>query len=65
MEVAAQLGHAPTKTLNTYAHVMADLGDDRRSAADVIEDARAHLGKPDGIVPTVCPREAQIRRLTA
>ena len=38
VEVARQAGHAPTMTLGTYAHVMADLdGGDRLSPADAIE----------------------------
>jgi integrase len=51
VEVAAQLGHAPTMTLDTYAHVFADLDEvDRQPAAEVIEQARQqvsreHLGK--------------------
>ena len=41
VEVARQAGHAPTMTLGTYAHVMADLdGSDRVSAEDAIRAAR-------------------------
>lgn len=44
VEVAAQLGHAPTMTLSTYAHVMADLDeDDRRSAEELILEARREI----------------------
>src|SRR5262245_51285389 len=39
--VAAQAGHAPTMTLDTYAHVIAELeGDERRSADELIAIAR-------------------------
>ena len=41
VDVAAQAGHAPTMTLDTYAHVMADLdGADDRSADAAIAAAR-------------------------
>ncbi|MGB2694956.1 MAG: site-specific integrase [Dehalococcoidia bacterium] len=41
VEVAAQLGHSPTMTLTTYAHVMAELSDGpRRKAEDEIRAAR-------------------------
>lgn len=41
VDVAGQLGHAPTMTLSTYAHVMADLDEeDRRSANELIDEAR-------------------------
>jgi hypothetical protein len=41
VEVARQAGHAPTMTLGTYAHVMADLdGSDRVSAEEAIRAAR-------------------------
>jgi integrase len=41
VDVASQLGHAPTMTLSTYAHVMADLDEeDRRSANELIDEAR-------------------------
>lgn len=44
VDVASQLGHAPTMTLSTYAHVMADLDDeDRRSADEMIREARAEV----------------------
>jgi hypothetical protein len=41
VDVAAQAGHAPTMTLDTYAHVMAELDGDGRSAEAVIAAARA------------------------
>lgn len=42
VELAAQLGHAPTMTLSTYAHVMAEYrGDARVEAAAAIWQARA------------------------
>jgi hypothetical protein len=41
VEVARQAGHAPTMTLDTYAHVMADVdGSDRVSAEASIRAAR-------------------------
>jgi hypothetical protein len=41
VEVASQLGHAPTMTLSTYAHVMADVDEeDRRPADELISEAR-------------------------
>jgi integrase len=44
VDVAAQLGHAPTMTLSTYAHVMADLDDDdRRNADELIQEAREEV----------------------
>lgn len=44
VDVAAQLGHAPTMTLSTYAHVMADLDDDdRRNADELIREAREEV----------------------
>ena len=44
VDVAAQAGHAPTMTLDTYAHVMADLdGADDRSADAVIAAARTSV----------------------
>lgn len=44
VEVAAQLGHAPTMTLDTYAHVFAEL-DERSSADDLIVKARRDVRK--------------------
>jgi integrase len=42
VEVARQAGHAPTMTLDTYAHVMADLaGAERMPAEAAIRAARA------------------------
>jgi integrase len=41
VEVARQAGHAPTMTLDTYAHVMAELGGSERVPAEVaIRQAR-------------------------
>jgi integrase len=40
IEVAAQLGHSPSVCLDTYGHVMAELGNRRVSAAKAIERAR-------------------------
>ncbi|MDP9416329.1 MAG: tyrosine-type recombinase/integrase [Actinomycetota bacterium] len=45
IEVAAWLGHAPTMTLDTYAHLVAELVDGpRRSAEAEIAAARATVG---------------------
>jgi DNA-binding CsgD family transcriptional regulator len=53
VEVARQAGHSPTMTLNTYAHVMADLdGSDRVSAEHAIRAAR------EAEVSEKCPPEA-------
>jgi len=43
VEVAQQAGHAPTMTLSTYAHVFAELGDERMSAEEQILRARASV----------------------
>jgi hypothetical protein len=44
VEVAAQAGHSPTMTLNTYGHVMDELaGDTRKDAEAAIRDARVSL----------------------
>ena len=44
VEVAAQAGHSPTMTLNTYGHVMDELaGDKRKDAEAAIRDARVSL----------------------
>jgi len=44
VEVAAEAGHSPTMTLNTYGHVMKELkGDERRDPEAAIRDARASL----------------------
>jgi integrase len=41
IEVAAQMGHAPTMTLDTYGHVIAEMeGDERVSAEDAITRTR-------------------------
>jgi integrase len=41
IEVAAQMGHAPTMTLDTYGHVIAEFdGGDHVSAEDAIKSAR-------------------------
>jgi hypothetical protein len=53
VEVARQAGHAPTMTLDTYAHVMADHdGADRRTAEAAIRAAR------EAEVSGTCPPEA-------
>jgi hypothetical protein len=41
VQVAAWLGHKPSMTLDTYAHVIAELDEnDRKPAEEVIEAAR-------------------------
>jgi hypothetical protein len=60
VEVARQAGHAPTMTLDTYAHVMADLeGGERVSAEDVIRAAR------DAVVSGKCPSETALAPMAA
>jgi integrase len=45
VEVAAQLGHAPSMTLDTYGHVIAELaGKPSRPAAELIAEARNRVG---------------------
>jgi hypothetical protein len=58
--VAAQAGHAPTITLDTYAHVIAELeGGERLSAERLIREARGEN------LPIICPRPARaLRRRT-
>ncbi len=47
VEIAAQLGHTPTMTLSTYAHVIAELkGDPRISAEQQIPKARGTRTDP-------------------
>jgi hypothetical protein len=70
VEIARQAGHAPTMTLDTYAHVMADLdGSDRLSAEDAIRSARAQpRGFPRALVGRlwrVCPRSVRCQRVAA
>ena len=45
VEIAKQMGHAPTMTLDTYGHVIAEMdGSERVSAEELIKAARAsHL----------------------
>ena len=44
VEVAAQAGHTPTMTLNTYGHVMEELAGEKRTDAEpAIRQARASL----------------------
>lgn len=52
VEVARQAGHAPTMTLDTYAHVMAEMDGERVSAEAAIRAAR------DGDVSEKCPPES-------
>jgi hypothetical protein len=55
VEVAAQAGHAPTMTLDTYAHLFDELeGAERTSAEGVIRAARAQIMSPD--VSVLCQR---------
>ena len=44
VEIAAQLGHSPTMTLNTYGHVIAELAEaERVSAEELIRRARVEI----------------------
>jgi integrase len=44
VEIAAQLGHSPTMTLNTYGHVIAELADaEKVSAEELIRQAREEI----------------------
>ncbi len=48
VEVARQAGHAPTMTLGTYAHLFDEFdGAERRSAEDLIREARNHFMSPE------------------
>ena len=49
VEVAEQMGHAPTETLKTYAHVIAEYRRQPSVAAeDLIVAARARASVPGG-----------------
>jgi hypothetical protein len=55
VEVARQAGHAPTMTLDTYAHLFDELADaPNTSAEDLIRAARAQEGVRE--VSVLCPR---------
>jgi hypothetical protein len=55
VEIARQLGHSPTMTLNTYGHVLDELqGTERLSAEEQIRRARAEH------VSVLCPREPDV-----
>jgi integrase len=57
VEVASQAGHAPTMTLDTYAHLFAEFdGAERTSAEDLIRAARAEIMSRE--VSVLCPRPA-------
>jgi len=44
VEIAQQLGHSPTMTLNTYGHVIAELAEaEKVSAEDLIREAREKI----------------------
>ncbi len=44
VDLASQLGHAPTMTLNTYGHVIAELADaEKVSAEELIRRAREEI----------------------
>jgi hypothetical protein len=54
VDVASQAGHAPTMTLDTYAHLFAELeGADRTSSEHLIRMARVEVVSPD--VSVLCP----------
>jgi len=70
VEVARQAGHAPTMTLDTYAHVMADLdGAERQSAEAAIRAAReAEVSEkcpPDTPTPSPQPENPSVSRKPA
>ena len=47
VEIAQQLGHSPTMTLNTYGHVIAELAEaEKVSAEELIRQARAKPIRP-------------------
>jgi hypothetical protein len=49
VEIAAQLGHSPTMTLNTYGHVIAELADtEKASAEEQIRWARVEIRPKSG-----------------
>jgi integrase len=55
VDVASQAGHAPTMTLDTYAHLFAELeGAEHTSAEHLIRAARGKLASHD--VSVLCPR---------
>lgn len=55
VEVARQAGHAPTMTLNTYAHLFDELeGPDHRPATEQIHQARRQI--MSSAVSVLCPR---------
>jgi transposase-like protein len=55
VEVARQVGHAPTMTVSTYAHLLEGFaGGDRISAAELICVARAQFVSDD--MSILCPR---------
>jgi integrase len=61
VEIAAQMGHSPTMTLNTYGHVIAELADaEKVSAEELIRQAREEIRPISGPraaddVPAVTP----------
>jgi integrase len=57
VDVAAQLGHAPTMSLDTYGHVFAEFDSrERRSAEDLIREAREELARK---FPASFPRASE------
>jgi hypothetical protein len=46
VEVASQAGHAPTMTLDTYAHLFNDLADGERTSAEDLIRASRHKPSP-------------------
>jgi integrase len=61
LELAEQLGHAPTMTLNVYGHVIAELsGREKRPGADLIAEARTKVREKYGRASGAERREAAI-----
>ena len=77
VEVATQLGHAPTMALDTCAHVFASLDEDQRSAGEMIESAPSQVAwdqpvkvvqswelpeNPDSVVPKCSQAAENVKR---
>jgi len=63
VEVAGQAGHAPTMTLDTYAHVIAEFDPaDRRAAAELIAEARGSGLRESYVFPESAPCPACSRQ---
>jgi hypothetical protein len=57
VEIAAQLGHRPTMTLNTYGRVIAELAEaEKTSAEELIRQARAEIRPIPAHEPRMWPK---------